>query len=232
MLNWGVSNSTTMQIFHCFYNLICILKKRVFISSFVHSIFADITYPCTRPLFCSCWSRMFSSFRGLGMKPISHPSFTSRPIHQSLLNFCTQLHTKVQKLNKKKENHWLIVTYFKYLFYVQEIFGIKRDGSGRDWNILIQGTTVADIGPDSKCHWFGLKESNICTMYIFRGAHVANFKVLHISVPWLSLVEWRPAAPSPGDSVLVLGFGLGFGSEPEPGVLAPPPKRHLSQMVG
>lgn len=45
------------------------------------------TYPWTRPLFCSCWSRMFSSFRGLGMKPISQPSFTNRPIHQSLLNF-------------------------------------------------------------------------------------------------------------------------------------------------
>lgn len=44
-------------------------------------------YPWTRPLFCSCWSLMFSSLRGLGMKPISHPSFTNRPIHQSLLNF-------------------------------------------------------------------------------------------------------------------------------------------------
>lgn len=40
-----------------------------------------------RPLFCSCWSRMFSSLRGLGMNPISQPSFTRRPIHQSLLNF-------------------------------------------------------------------------------------------------------------------------------------------------
>lgn len=45
------------------------------------------THPWKRPLFCSCWSRMFSSFRGLGMKPISQPSFTRRPIHQSLLNF-------------------------------------------------------------------------------------------------------------------------------------------------
>lgn len=46
------------------------------------------TDPWKRPLFCSCWSRMFSSFRGLGMKPMSQPSFTRRPIHQSLLNFC------------------------------------------------------------------------------------------------------------------------------------------------
>lgn len=46
------------------------------------------THLWKRPLFCSCWSRMFSSFRGLGMNPISQPSFTRRPIHQSLLNFC------------------------------------------------------------------------------------------------------------------------------------------------
>lgn len=46
-----------------------------------------LTHPWKRPLFCSCWSRMFSSFSGLGMKPISQPSFTRRPIHQSLLNF-------------------------------------------------------------------------------------------------------------------------------------------------
>ena len=36
---------------------------------------------------CSCWMRVFSIFTGLGMKPISQPSFTRRPIHQSLLNF-------------------------------------------------------------------------------------------------------------------------------------------------
>lgn len=39
-------------------------------------------------IFCSCSSRMFSSLTGLGMKPTSQPSFTSRPIHQSLLYFC------------------------------------------------------------------------------------------------------------------------------------------------
>ena len=33
---------------------------------------------------------MFSIFTGLGMKPISQPSFTRRPIHQSLLNFCAE----------------------------------------------------------------------------------------------------------------------------------------------
>lgn len=43
--------------------------------------------PWKRPLFCSCWMRIFSSLSGLGMKPISQPSFTSLPIHQSLLYF-------------------------------------------------------------------------------------------------------------------------------------------------
>lgn len=40
--------------------------------------------------FCSCRRRRLSSLTGLGMKPTSQPSFTSRPIHQSLLYFCRQ----------------------------------------------------------------------------------------------------------------------------------------------
>lgn len=42
------------------------------------------------------------------------------------------------------------------LFYVEEILGVKGDGCGRDWNIFIQCTAVADIGPHSKRHRFGL----------------------------------------------------------------------------
>ena len=34
-----------------------------------------------------CCSLRFSSLAGLGMNPTSHPSLTTRPIHQSLLNF-------------------------------------------------------------------------------------------------------------------------------------------------
>ena len=37
---------------------------------------------------CVCWSLRLSSLAGLGMNPTSQPSLTSRPIHQSLLNFC------------------------------------------------------------------------------------------------------------------------------------------------
>lgn len=66
-----------------------------------HHIPAALTYPWKRPLFCSCCSRMFSSFRGLGMNPISQPSFTRRPIHQSLLNFC-----RLEKIEKKIMDTW------------------------------------------------------------------------------------------------------------------------------
>ena len=41
-------------------------------------------------ILCSCSRRVFSSLTGLGMKPTSQPSFTRRPIHQSLLYFCIQ----------------------------------------------------------------------------------------------------------------------------------------------
>lgn len=43
--------------------------------------------PCSHLAFCSCLSRMLSRRWGLGMKAMSPPSFTSRPIHQSLLYF-------------------------------------------------------------------------------------------------------------------------------------------------
>lgn len=41
-------------------------------------------------ILCSCSIRVFSSLTGLGMKPTSQPSFTRRPIHQSLLYFYMQ----------------------------------------------------------------------------------------------------------------------------------------------
>lgn len=43
--------------------------------------------PVAHLAFCSCLSRMLSRRWGLGMKAMSPPSFTSRPIHQSLLYF-------------------------------------------------------------------------------------------------------------------------------------------------
>lgn len=43
--------------------------------------------PRSHLAFCSCLSRMLSRRWGLGMKAMSPPSFTSLPIHQSLLYF-------------------------------------------------------------------------------------------------------------------------------------------------
>lgn len=47
-----------------------------------------------------------------------------------------------------------------YLFDVEEVLGIKGDGSAGHRNILIQSTTVADIGPHSECHCFSLYDSS------------------------------------------------------------------------
>lgn len=143
----------------------------------------SVTYPWTRPLFCSCCSRMFSSFRGLGMKPISQPSFTNRPIHQSLLNFWGRW--RKNRRNKKKAEKWkwsklmfcrflyqktFTETYIAgvfsnqkvhmYLFYMEEILSVEGDGGGWHRNILIQCTTIADVGPYSKCNRFSLEDWN------------------------------------------------------------------------
>lgn len=48
------------------------------------------------------------------------------------------------------------VTLRSNLFYVEEILGVKGYGCGRDRNIFIQCTTIADICPHSKRHRFGL----------------------------------------------------------------------------
>lgn len=63
--------------------------------------YLEQNFPCFA--FCSCCSLMFSSLTGLGMNPISQPSFTNRPIHQSLLNF--------YRLKKKKKRSNLLRNY-------------------------------------------------------------------------------------------------------------------------
>lgn len=44
-----------------------------------------------------------------------------------------------------------------YLFNVEEVLGIKGDGSAWDRNIFIQSPAVTHVGLDSKCYWFGLQ---------------------------------------------------------------------------
>lgn len=48
-----------------------------------------------------------------------------------------------------------------YLFYVEEILGVKGDGGGWYWNILIQCAAIADVGPHSERHRFGLVGGNM-----------------------------------------------------------------------
>lgn len=85
---------------------------------------SSATYPWTRPLFCSCWSRIFSSFRGLGMNPISQPSFTNRPIHQSLLNFCA----KKQKNQKEFSDSFFFFFNGSWILFLKCLSCWKREG--------------------------------------------------------------------------------------------------------
>lgn len=45
-----------------------------------------------------------------------------------------------------------------YLFDMEEVLGIKGDGGAGHGNVLIQSTTVADIGPHSKRDCFSLQD--------------------------------------------------------------------------
>lgn len=173
------------------------------------------------------------------MKPISQPSFTKRPIHQSLLNFCGKKERKNQPRNKsfwggeKKES---VIVRIKNvnLFYVEEILGVKGDGCGWDRNIFIQCATVADIGPHGERHGFGLWDGSAARSHSMLAQFFHRWWRLPggtAGLPWLSPAEWWPAAPAPVDSVPVLGSGWGSGSGPGPAPPAPPPGRHLSLMV-
>lgn len=92
--------------------------------------------------FCSCFILMASSLTGLGMKVMSAPSFTSRPIHQSLLYFCI-------KVKHTLQNQWTWINFLFamdemnaelktfHLFYVQKVFGFKVNSSTLDWTVFI-----------------------------------------------------------------------------------------------
>lgn len=113
--------------------------------------------------FCSCFILMASSLTGLGMKVMSAPSFTSRPIHQSLLYFCaTARHTfYAVRTTLKNELRWIEFLWnsapkASHLLYVQKVFGFKVNSSTLDWTVFIEGPTVTHIGFHCKCYWFRL----------------------------------------------------------------------------
>ena len=72
--------------------------------------------------FCSCLILMASSFTGLGMKVMSAPSFTSRPIHQSLLNFYTGERTNaLAAAHNTRPNSESVLQGLSYLTYGKEL---------------------------------------------------------------------------------------------------------------
>lgn len=119
---------------------------------------------------------MFSIFTGLGMKPISQPSFTRRPIHQSLLNFyTTEFKSYLEDPPRPSANgrhhfpenyypeyhlHLLIEELAAHLFDMEEVFSLKGDGHAWHRDIIIMTWAVADICADSKCNWFALHRRN------------------------------------------------------------------------
>lgn len=115
---------------------------------------------------CSWRIRVFSIFTGLGMKPISQPSFTRRPIHQSLLNFCAEslktlilsilVRLLITSLFPSGSLSWLLLKTRTHLFDMEEVFSLKGDGHARHGDIIIVTRAVVDICANSKCNWFGL----------------------------------------------------------------------------
>lgn len=117
--------------------------------------------------FCSCFILMASSLTGLGMKVMSAPSFTSRPIHQSLLYFCATARQTfyAARTTLKNELRWIEFLWnstpkASHLLYVQKVFGFKVNSSTLDWTVFIEGPTVTHIGFHCKCYWFRLLTKN------------------------------------------------------------------------
>lgn len=81
---------------------------------------------------------MASNLTGLGMNVMSAPSFTSRPIHQSLLYFCVKVRRYFRgsaELIKMSLTKALLKT--SHLFDVQKVFGFKVDSCTLNWTIFI-----------------------------------------------------------------------------------------------
>ncbi len=70
----------------------CFTQQKQHKAADVNGCYLELRRFCL--ILCSCNWRVLSSFTGLGINPTSHPSFTKRPIHQSLLYFCKQKNTE------------------------------------------------------------------------------------------------------------------------------------------
>ncbi len=77
----------------------CFTQQKQHKAADVNGCYLELRRFCL--ILCSCNWRVLSSFTGLGINPTSHPSFTKRPIHQSLLYFC-----------KQKMHKWKLSAYY------------------------------------------------------------------------------------------------------------------------
>lgn len=93
------------------------------------------------------------------MKPTSQPSFTRRPIHQSLLYFCGSEAEPAQEPHASA--HFLQFFTPSYLFDVEEVFGFKGNGHALHRDVVAGAGVVADIRPHGEGHWFGLQQRQV-----------------------------------------------------------------------
>lgn len=101
--------------------------------------------------------RMVSRLTGLGTKPTMPSSFTGRPIHQSLLNFCTRKRKDgilsaafpPAPVGARREN--------SNLFDVEEVSGFESDGVARDGDVVIVRWSIREVTTHRERHRFVLQ---------------------------------------------------------------------------
>lgn len=100
--------------------------------------------------------RMVSRLTGLGTKPTMPSSFTGRPIHQSLLNFCTWKRKDgiLSAAFRQPRRRTMCIS---NLFDVEEVSGFKSDGVARDGDVVIVRWSIREVTTHRKRHRFVLQ---------------------------------------------------------------------------
>lgn len=125
--------------------------------------------------FLACTSRlmrMVSRFTGLGIKPTTPSSFTGRPIHHSLLNFC---------LGRSEVSFFIRYVFVPVLsesnlFDVEEVSGLKRDGLSWDGHIVVVCGGVGEVAADGKRDGLVLKNAKYVTRLGTSAAHSVDIR--------------------------------------------------------
>lgn len=100
--------------------------------------------------------RMVSRLTGLGTKPTIPSSFTGRPIHQSLLNFCMWKRKDGILSAAFRQPSWR-ATCVSNLFDVEEVSGFKSDGVAWNGDVVIIRWSVREVTTHCECHRFVLQ---------------------------------------------------------------------------